>query len=546
MLKTQPLEKESLKTSELLSDNKFMSEVGRHIFGKKLAPNQKFIDWIQGKYCIDGMPFSFEGYEPLRVLYEDESQEIVVMKSAQCGASEWMVAYSFYFPLHFRENVFYAMPAKDQIKDFVQGRVDPRIDDSTQIQDLFVKTDNINLKQIGLDFIYYRGTQNRKQVTSADVGLVIYDEFDQIVQMHISLIKKRLGDSKYKLERKISTPSLPEFGIHREYLMTDMHEYFLQCKKCKKWIMPTWKSNIYPEPTRDRHINTPDKVILICDNCKADLTGVKGEWRATNKKAEKRGYRISKLIMPRTDLREMWVEYRDTINMQDFYNSNLGLPFSAEGGKLDATMLDACRRTAAEQKTFDDSVSQKKLELRECSMGVDVGSNLNVRVSKRIDGKKVGIYIGTVKDFDELDRLMSRFDVRRCVIDGLPETREAASFAQRHFGRVWLAYYSINDPHKTFDINRKARPMKVSINRTRAMDETAFKIMERNVVLPFEANYNIEYYEQMTAPQKVKMTDKNNNEVYKYVESGKPDHYYHAEVYDTIASDMKGGTIEII
>lgn len=494
--------------------------------------SQNFEEWVAENYLIDGARFSLSGYEPLKDIYADNSKEIVVMKSAQCGASEWLIAFSFYFPSFYGENVFYGMPAKDQIKDFVQGRIDPRIDDSPKLQALIKSTDNIDLKRVGMNFIYYRGSQNRKQITTVDAGLLILDEFDQMVQSHVPIMEKRLGDSDVAMKRKISTPSIPEFGIHREYLASDQHECHLQCKGCYEWVAPDWSRNISPTPTRDRSAPAPEIVKLVCHKCGAELDRHKTKWIAQNPGAAKRGYHISKLVMPRTNLLELWLEFRDTINLQDFYNGNLGLPFTIEGGQLTQADINACRRSAEEEKEFQAGAPHKN-----CTMGVDVGRLLHVRISKKPGELKQAVWIGAVKTFEDLRALMDRYDIRRCVVDALPETRKAVEFAEKYSGRVFLAYYDLSDPHKVFVFDHSARPAKVRINRSRAMDMTSQNFYDRRTRLPSDADVaHTEYCDHMKAPQKAKVVDKNGNEEYKYIENSKADHWFHAEVYDDIAN----------
>lgn len=493
-----------------------------------VIPKLSFRDWLSEFYFLKDGAFSLAGYEPLEKLYADESQEIIYMKSAQCGVSEMLVAFSFYFPMTFRENVFYAMPAKDQISDFVQGRVDPRVDDSVRLQKFISKTDNIGLKQVGLNYIYYRGSQNRRQIITVDAGLLIIDEFDEVVQDHIPVMEKRLGNSKYKLKRKAGVPSYFETGIHAEYLQSDQMEYHFKCGKCGKNQVPDWSKNISPAPTRDRGVDIPAKVDLVCLDCGAVLDRSQmGEWIAGNPGAMKRGYHISKLMFASTDLRALWIEYQNTRNLRDFFNSNLGVPFAAEGGKLDDSMLLAC---------CEDFKIEKPTG---CDMGVDVGGLLHVRINQIKDDKKYAVFIGAVKDFEELDSLMKRFDVSRCVIDGLPETRKAKEFAERFPGRVYLAYYSIDDPNKTYEAKKGDRPLRVNINRVRAMDETGNEFIERRKVLPINAREIPDYFDQLKAPQRVKEVNKDGNDVYRYIEGNKADHYYHADVYADIAGRLK-------
>ena len=44
------------------------------------------------------------------------------------------------------------------------------------------------------------------------------------------------------------------------------------------------------------------------------------------------------------------------------------------------------------------------------------------------------VHLVVCQDFVELDQLMERFKVERCVIDGLPETHATRDFARRHRG----------------------------------------------------------------------------------------------------------------
>ncbi len=37
---------------------------------------------------------------------------------------------------------------------------------------------------------------------------------------------------------------------------------------------------------------------------------------------------------------------------------------------------------------------------------------------------------------------MERFQVERCVIDGLPETHATREFARRHAGQVYLCFFN--------------------------------------------------------------------------------------------------------
>ena len=77
------------------------------------------------------------------------------------------------------------------------------------------------------------------------------------------------------------------------------------------------------------------------------------------------------------------------------------------------------------------------------------------------------VHLGIYKDWEELDRLMRNFKVSRCVVDALPETRNARAFAERHRGRVFLCYYS---EHQKGHYKWNEAELIVSCNRTESLD----------------------------------------------------------------------------
>lgn len=488
---------------------------------------------MKRNYQIKGKPFSLEKRHPLEQVYADQSRDITIIKSAQCGISEYAVAASFHFMDQYGENVFYAFPAREQIKDFVQGRINPRIDESDYIRSLMVETDNTNLKQFGNYFIYLRGSQNRRQITTADAGFLVMDEFDDMIRAHISLMEKRLGDSRYKFIRRLGVPKHDEDGIHLFYLNSDRHEYFLTCQHCGHEFTPAWDKNISPAPSRIVSKPYPAEVFMVCDKCGERIDRSRpGRWIAQNPGAEARGYHISKLIFADTDLRALYIEFRETQNLADFFNSNLGLPFAVGGSQLDNLLLNRCRRTEEEERAVNEG---KASDFR---LGADVGSLIYFEITGMIDGVEHVIEAGSVPDLDDLKPKMNKYDIPAAVIDGLPETRKAKEFAAAFPGRVYLSYYSITDPHKTVDFKNDEEYPKVLVNRTRAMDEVVNQYYERSKRLPMHADLIPEFYDHMKAPKRIEVVDKNGNKDYKYTEGNRPDHSFHAGVYAHVARQV--------
>jgi hypothetical protein len=218
--------------------------------------------------------------------------------------------------------------------------------------------------------------------------------------------------------------------------------------------------------------------------------------------------------------------------MQLFFNSRLGLPYEGIGEKLTPALL--------ESKCMDDYLMPSKAE--DCTAGIDVGKLLNVRISEYVDGKRRAVFIGTVRDFDRLEHLLKRYGVIFAVIDILPETRKVEEL-QIANDCVWACgYTSVANPDNIetslVKAEKQARDRdikKVIIDRTMIIDGMVADILNGNNRLPKNFRSIRDYIDQMEAPTRIDV-ETNKRKYYAWDEAGKPDHYFHAETYDYLAS----------
>ena len=172
-----------------------------------------------------------------------------------------------------------------------------------------------------------------------------------------------------------------------------------------------------------------------------------------------------------------------------------------------------------------------------CVAGVDVGSVLNVKISKLDEeGNRISQYIGTVPTFEDIDRLIAQYGIECLVIDALPETHKVKELRDRNRGIVWMCeYHSKQGSTKGLTIDDDE--YKVSIDRTQSLDNSHSDILLKKVIYPSNARKIDEgnFYKQMCAPKRIFKEDKNR---YIWDEGGKPDHYRHAENYEKIAQDL--------
>lgn len=480
-------------------------------------------EWAAKRRIIDERPFSLERYPFLAQIYADTNQRIVLKKPAQMGLSEWAVNRALWALDEWGMDILYLLPADDEAYDFSNGRFGPAIEESEYLADLFTDVANVQHKRAGERNFYIRGSNSRSKLKSIPIDFLIVDEYDEMTQKNLPVARRRLDASPYKWEIDLSTPTVPEFGIDARYQDSDQHQWEVHCPACGRWQVPAWPENINLEA---------DPATYWCASCHhptETFLAWLGRWTAQNPSSNLRGYHLTQMVSPTKTAAEMAEEARkadeDPAIEQEFYNQGLGEAHVAKGGALDDDLLLACRNPE-----YRDMPSTG----RRCSMGVDVGKVLHVRISARDGERKRAMYIGTVPQFEDLDPLMARYDVGCAVIDEKPETRKSMEFCQKFPGRAFAARYDIEDKAELAHWDPDKRI--VRLNRTVAMDKVMTRVQTRSLILPAHAQTMPDYFAHMKAPKRVLATNKRTGEqVYRYVESSRPDHFAHAELYDEMA-----------
>jgi hypothetical protein len=134
------------------------------------------------------------------------------------------------------------------------------------------------------------------------------------------------------------------------------------------------------------------------------------------------GFWIPRLVNPRVDLDKMWErsQSRRDIDVQTFWNSDIGIAYEPKGARLTRELIAAC---------VDASYQQFPEKAFWTAMGVDVGLDLHYWIKQRTGtGRERAVAIGSVLDWADLDALMIRYDVQRCVVDDAPELRDDVAF----------------------------------------------------------------------------------------------------------------------
>lgn len=471
-----------------------------------------FHEWVKG-VVLDGRPFSYERHEYLIEPYRDDHPHQVYLKATQLGLSTLAMLRTLYGCRYiYRKGVLYLFPSRSDVSDFSRGRISPLIEENTEIAGWVRDTDSTNIKRVWSAFLYLRGMKSRVGLKSVPADFIVYDELDEAPQFAVDMAQERMAHSEHGHTLKLSNPTLPDYGIDAAFQETDQRFWLLKCGKCGEY---TDLVGTFP----DGLLEVGDRVIRACHRCQAELNPAIGEWVAKKPGVtDRRGYQFSQLYSAYVDPGDILRQFRTTRNLTDFYNLKLGIAYVEAENRLSIQeVLALCG---------SDGIAAE--DPGPCTMGVDQGKDLHVVISSSPRIVHLGIY----KEWADLDRLMNAFRVSRCVVDALPETRNARAFAKRFPGRVFLNYYSERQKGN-YAWNEK--DLVVSCNRTESLDASHQDIMKRLIFLPKECGVVRAFAEHMhNVAKKLEEDEETGSKRYVYVKLG-PDHFRHAFNYEAMA-----------
>jgi hypothetical protein len=468
---------------------------------------------------LDGRPFTFDRHEYLIEPYRDSHPNQTFMKAAQLGLTSLAMLRAIYSARYRRlKGILYLFPSRSDVIDFSKGRVTPLIEDNpVSIGQWIRDTDAAGIKQVWNAFIYFRGMRSRSGLKSVPIDFLIMDELDEAPQNAVDMAMERMAHSEFKEVLKLSNPSLPDYGIDKAFQETDQRYWLLKCPRCNQY---TCLEDTFPACL----VETDDRVIRACQKCGAELNPSVGEWVAKKPRiTDKRGYHYSQLFSHFVDPADILHQFRTTSNLADFYNLKIGVPYVEAEHRLSVQeVLALCGS--------DGIVSS---DPGPCYMGVDQGKDLNVVIGKTKPNHAAKIiHLGIYRDWEELDRLMKNFRVSRCVVDALPETRNARAFADRFKGKVYLSYYN---EHQKGAYSWNQRELIVQSNRTESLDASHREVMEEILMLPKQCEIVEIFAEHLhNVAKKLEEDEETGSKRYVYVKLG-PDHFRHAFNYEAMA-----------
>lgn len=432
---------------------------------------------------IDGKPFDFRAYKHLEEVYRDTARFLVLMAGAQTGKSARIFVNILRQLILYWGALFgYYLPTIDMASKFSQSRFAPFVRSQPEFAGLLGSDtlrgrgqDNVLTRTVGESTLFFLTTAGRSSTEGLPLHGVWFDEVRRMVRGDIERAMERYTAQTDPTDVKASTAMFPEADIHRFFLDSDQRYFHTACQ-CPEGIV---LSLTYPDCILDlrsasqamvrrvthafAHAGRPHlgmradeltrypHAAYYCPKCDTIIVDPQdGWWEPHNPGAWVHGYQMPQLLSPNFPAGRTLFRYESALDIQEFHNSTLGLPYLDETKRpLKEEHLWACVNPDLKWVEHQTDAWRQR-NVTHTGVGVDVQRGYLVVVVKQRapSGKHRLLHLAVLIDggnqnsmWRQLGLLIDRYDADVTVIDNAPEWTAADRFARAFRGRVWLASY---------------------------------------------------------------------------------------------------------
>ena len=497
-------------------------------------------EWITKYTKLKDVPFSFVDHEFQEEIVNDNSQQIVVRKCAQVGLSEVMVRDILAFLARNQGlTAIMTQPSRKNALDFSTTRVDDIIKESQLLHAMLdSKVDSKELKRLGKSYLYIKGTIGAKSAISVPADMLIHDELDFSDLEIINKYSSRVQHSKFKYFRKFSTPTIPNFGISKEFNVSTQKHYLMKCPHCNHWNLPDFYKDVVINNPKYSDIELknlthddlayiqPIEVLTLCSHCRKPVDYhdyTKMQWVAKYEGRAISGYQVSPFNTPFQDPYNLLKMQNTYTRHADFVNFALGHDY------IDASMIFDLAR-------YHDETYLEPMHAYGLFIGVDFGKKCWLTVAQEIPDGTMLVYhaeevaqemvVAKVKEY------IHNYHISGMVVDALPQTLLSREITALMPDEAYTCYYS--DSQKDFYVI-KGNEEDVTVARTQLFDSV---LGIPKLVVSSSINHKV-YKEHLQGMVKQRSVDDEHK--YRYVKV-KSDHLLHSLGYAKLAQEIFGNS----
>lgn len=512
--------------------------------------------WVEKHIILDGKLLDFTAIHYFqRQILDDTARINNVIKPAQIGITTATIAYMLAaLATQRRMNIIYALPSASDAQKMSTTKINPLIYASPEVNRLLNSEVNSNeLKQIGDNFLYIRGTKSETAALSVSADILVLDELDRCDPDTVKQFRSRLQASPHKIIRQFSTPTIEGVGISKEAETSRRFRHFCECKHCQHTWLPTYHNDIkIPGNTTPlaeiNRYNLKDinwrAAHWECPNCKKDpdIHMSRLTWKCENplENYEANTYYITPVTAYGILTPDYLVRSSTEFNTRaEFLNQVLGETATEVNDQL--TLLDV------EKATVTTDMNSSSLHF----LGADMGLTCTIAIGRLTPEQQ---FIVVHREQIPLDK----FEVRRrelcakyrCLIsvhDAFPYT-DLVSRLTNFDNNAYGAIFTTTKSPELFTVQQKEADPKegklnlrlAKINRTTGLDAVLAKFKRGEIIIQsgtHDALYSAQYLDMRRA----QVFDRNQEIVFQWQKSASgADHGMFALLYLYVACQLYG------
>lgn len=418
--------------------------------------------------------FNLDKYPYQKELYDEDRaamrSRVVIMKAAQTGLTVKLLNRSMWLTADVKQqiNVGLGFPTQSAVEQLAASRFKPQLYTSARMVELIraaeVQKEAVNLVRLGVSNMRFLGLRSGVSNDSNPLDAEFIDEVRLVPSTTVERFLVRVSEST--LMDKTNRPSngargLIELNSTAGFPNQDIHRYFLESTQ-GYWATPCPDHKCYrsragivlalefaENPSRVVGQDESGRYYLRCPTCGARLTDdlqQHGFYVHQEPDAQWIGYHFSQLIKGEDFLnQEIMPAWNRGINVPEFYNSRLGLPY------LDTDAIPAPRHVV--EGCCDDLISWVReppgRDGKWRALGLDQRAPEKHIVIKSLDANGVEVleHLAVVEGSGiesarEVARIAVEWGCSIVVIDGEPSYDFAIDVARLlPRGLVWFSDY---------------------------------------------------------------------------------------------------------
>lgn len=513
---------------------------------------QSMGDWICANTTLKKRPFSFADYPFQKMIADDMHPNLSVKKCSQIGLTE--VQIRKFLAILTRStslNGIFSMPNEKMFTKTYNGRIKPLLEADGVFNPPSARKPTRSKDQVQIrDSFGYITACTEGDATSLSADFLFHDELDLSPQEIIALYQSRLQGSDMQITQSFSTPTFVNFGIDKNYKLTDQREYTMKCGSCNHVQIPRFTPEFihldhFPfDVEQFTDLTAQDIAQLDLENCyvkcekcnsRLDLGDADSrEWVATfPTRTNFRGYQVrpfsTSRIRPAYIFRQL-AQYQERSFTRGFYNTVLGEEYTAADAKIQREDVEACMAKGTSQIP-DVSANTP------CYLGIDVGFTCHLTVSyDDQDGWPQFVLFEQIPAaylVRRVEEILKIYNIVQGAIDRFPYTNEANELRDITYGRVIPIQYRGNSSlQPVFEPDTKVISH-YSANNTLVLDRVRTLISGRKMSMSGYQGQKELVIAQLT--DMVRNDSPDQEDMGQWIKTSGNDHYMHSIAFNLLA-----------